>query len=43
MQEFIKSWFKYNQDTEVTDETFKYELFDFISRNFDIDTRKDII
>ena len=43
MQEFIQSWFKYNQDSQVTDDTFKYQIFDFISRNFEIDSRKVII
>ena len=36
MQAFVKSWFMYNYNTQVTGESFKYEVLDFISRNFGI-------
>lgn len=43
MQAFIKSWFLYNSGIEVTGASFKYEVYDFISRNFGISQRNEII
>lgn len=43
MQTFVKNWFMYNVEQEVTEDIFHYKILDFISSNYDIDTRETII
>ena len=40
MQKFVSSWFLYNFHLEVTNDSFKFNLYDFISSNYDIETRE---
>jgi hypothetical protein len=40
MQKFVSSWFLYNFNLEVTNDSFKFNLYDFISSNYDIETRE---